>query len=84
MVHVCILSNLTLTIKQLFSATFWEKKPLKTQTTPNPPRGTVLGKFSTVGNMYFHLFKWGKITTRQEVRAISAEYERSTKTHGAY
>ena len=29
-------------------------------------------KISTVGNWYFHLFKWGKITTWQEVQAISA------------
>ena len=39
------------------------------------PRSTF---FSTVGNWYFHLFKLGKITT------ISAEYERSTKMHGAF
>ena len=36
-------------------------------------------KISTVRNWYFHLFEWGKITTWQEVQAISAEYERSTK-----
>ena len=41
-------------------------------------------KISNVGNWYFHLFKWGKLTTRQEVQAISAEYERSTKMHGAF
>ena len=35
-------------------------------------------KISTVGN-----FKWGKITTWQEVQATSAKYERSTKMHGA-
>ena len=29
-------------------------------------------------------FKWGKMTTWQQVQAISAEYERSTKTHGAF
>ena len=45
--------------------------------------GTLLEKFSAVGNWYFYLFKWGKITTWQEVQAISAEYERSTKMHGA-
>ena len=38
-----------------------------TVTTQNPPRGTFLEKFSTVGDLYFHLFKWGKITTWQEV-----------------
>ena len=50
------------------------------------PRGTFGEKFSTVGNWYFHLFdfKWGKITTWQEVQAISAEYERSIKMHGAF
>ena len=32
----------------------------------------------------FHLFKRGKITTWQEVQAISAEYERSAKMHGAF
>ena len=54
-----------------------------TLTTPNPPRVTFLETFSNVRNWYFHLFKWGKITTWQEVQAISAEYERSTKMHGA-
>ena len=44
----------------------------------------ILKKFSTVGNWYFHLFKWGKITTWPEVQAISAEYERSTKMYGAF
>ena len=29
-------------------------------------------------------FKWGKITTWQEVQAISAEYERSMKMHEAF
>ena len=47
-------------------------------------RGTFLERFGTVVNWYFHLFKWGKITTWQEVQAISAEYERSTKMHGAF
>ena len=52
---------------------------------PNiPPKDTFLEKFSNVGNWYFHRFKWGKITTWQEVQAISAEYERSTKMHGAF
>ena len=31
---------------------------------------------STVENWYFHLFKWDKIATWQEVQAISAKYER--------
>ena len=48
-------------------------------------QGALFGKkTSTVGNWYFHLFKWCKITTWQEVQAISAEYERSTKMHGAF
>ena len=58
---------------------------------PNHPKsskilqgGTFLEKFSTVGNWYFHLFKWGKITTWQEVQAVSADYERLTKMHGAF
>ena len=29
-------------------------------------------------------FIWGKITTWQEVHAITAEYERSMKMHGAF
>ena len=56
---------------------------IKTLTTPNLQK-KYLKKFSTVGNCYFHLFKWGKITTWQEVQAISAEYEWSTKMHGAF
>ena len=58
-----------------------------TRTTPNPPKsskGHFLEKFSTVVNWYFHLFKWGKITTWQEVQAINTKYERSTKMHGAF
>ena len=39
---------------------------------------------STVGNWYFNLFKWGRITTWEEVHAIIAEYERSMKMHGAF
>ena len=52
-------------------------------TTSNPPRGTFLEKFSTVGNWYFNLFKWGKITTWQEVQAISADMknQRKRKVH---
>ena len=46
-------------------------------TTPKSP-------MSTAGDWYFHLFRWGKITTWQEVQAISAEYDRSTKMHGAF
>ena len=56
---------------------------------PNNPKilqqgALFLEKFSTVGNWYYHLFKWGKITTWQDVQAISAEYERSTKMYGAF
>ena len=40
--------------------------------------------YNTGGNWYFHLLKWGKITTWQEVQATSAEYERSTEMHGAF
>ena len=58
-------------------------KPELPQILQNPQRGTFLTKISTVGNWYFHLFKWDKITTWQEVQAISAEYERSTKMHRA-
>ena len=46
--------------------------------------GTFGEKYSTVGNWYFYLFKWGKITTWQEVQAVSAEYERSMNMHGAF
>ena len=56
----------------------WGNFCIKTLTTPNPPKsskGHFLEKLSAVGNWYFHLFKWGKITTWQEVQAISAEYE---------
>ena len=49
-----------------------------------PPWATFLETFSAVGNWYFHLFKWGKITPWQEVQAINAEYERSTKMHGTF
>ena len=61
-----------------------------TLTTPNPSKSSqgalFLETFSAVGNWYLHLFKWGKITTWQEVQAIhvSAAYERSTKMHGAF
>ena len=58
---------------------------------PNHPKSSkilqgalFLKEISTVGNWYFHLFKWGKNTTWQEVQAISAEYERSTKIHGPF
>ena len=54
------------------------------QVLQNPPRGTFGEKFSTVGNWYFHLFKWGKITTWQEVQVISSEYDRSMKMDGAF
>ena len=45
-----------------------------------------LEKSNAVVNWYFHLFKWGKVTTCtwQEVQAVSAEYERSMKMHGAF
>ena len=49
---------------------------------PKSSKGHFLEKISTVGNWYVHLFKWGKITTWQEVQAISAEYDRPTKMHG--
>ena len=58
--------------------------PNHPQIHQNPPSGTFFDKFSTVGNWYCPLFKWGKITTWQEVQAISSEYERSTKMHGAF
>ena len=38
---------------------------------PNHPKSS---KISTVGNWYFHLFKWGKITTWQEVQGISVKF----------
>ena len=47
---------------QPFSHQICSQEETLTLTTPNPPRGTLLEKFSTVGNWYFHLFKWGKIT----------------------
>ena len=55
-----------------------------TLTTPKSSKGHFLEKFSTVGKWYFHLFKWGKTSTWQDVQAISAEYKRSTEIHGAF
>ena len=50
---------------------------LKSLTLTTPRDTFFLKKISPVGNWYFHLFKWGKITTWQEVQAISAKYEGS-------
>ena len=55
--------------------------------TLNPPRGTCFGKkFSTVGNSgTFNLFKWSKITTWQEVQAVTAgNMKDRQKMHGAF
>ena len=58
-----------------------------TLTTQNPPRSSK-GHFFWEKSALFETgtftFKWGKITPWQEVQAISAKYERSTKMHGAF
>ena len=46
------------------------------KTTPNPPRGTFWKNSALLVGV--------KITTWQEVQAVSAEYERSMKMHGAF
>ena len=73
------------------ASTCMKKLPKVGGLNPNHPKSFkilqgahVWKKISTVGNWYFHLFKRGKITTWQEVQAISAEYERSAKMHGAF
>ena len=57
-------------------------------TAPNPAKsskGHFLGNNSALLETgTFTSSNGGKITTWQEVQAVSAEYERSTKTHGAF
>ena len=48
------------------------------------PQGALFWKKSALLETGDLLFKWGKITTWQEVQAISAKYERSMKMHGIF
>ena len=57
--------TLQITIQSFCNQVIPKTCPLPPLTTPNPPksskiiqRGTLLEKISTVGNWYFHLFKW--------------------------
>ena len=50
---------------------------------PNHPKSSKILQAAFLWKIQ-HLFKWGNITTWQEVQAISAEYKRSTKVHGAF
>ena len=49
---------------------------IKSLTTQNPPKSTWKNSEQLETGTFTYLFKWGKITTWQEVQAISAEYER--------
>ena len=46
-------------------------------TTPNPPRGTLFGKKTQ--HCYFHLYKWGKITTWPQV--VNMKDQRKCTVH---
>ena len=49
----------------------------------NPPRVTFFGKIQHCWKLVLSPLQMGQHTW-QEVQAISAEYERSTKMHGAF